>query len=317
MTFPNRILLMDQPPMAIGIDPKVAFAFKKLLGSRDHPEITIHFLNSVLGGDPLIKSVEILNPFNEKDFEDDKLSILDVKATDDQGRLLDIEMQTSLPGELANRLIFYAASQYVTQLREGARYANLMPSIGISVLDGILFQEVPDLHLDFRLRSQSPALTLSDALQVHLLELPKYTPPGDNIVVQDPLEQWVYFFRRAAYLTGDELTSRLVDPVFTEAARVLEMISRSPDDRALYEARLKLQRDEQSRLEAAEARGKEIGTEIGKEIGEARGRIQGKIQLLQGLLNEPESPADLLSTMSDEALTQLQASLQERLRSRG
>ena len=144
--FSNRSSPFHDITLAqLGIDPKVDFAFKKLFGSRDHPDITIHFLNSVLGGDPLIKSVEILNPFNEKDFEDDKLSILDVKATDDQGRLLDIEMQTSLPGELANRLIYYAASQYVTQLREGARYVNLLPSIGISVLDGILFSDVPDL----------------------------------------------------------------------------------------------------------------------------------------------------------------------------
>jgi hypothetical protein len=30
-----------------GIDPKVDFAFKLLVGSPDHPRITIHFLNSV------------------------------------------------------------------------------------------------------------------------------------------------------------------------------------------------------------------------------------------------------------------------------
>lgn len=57
-------------------------------------------------------------------------------------------------------LIYYAASQYVGQLHEGAPYVNLMPSIGISVLDGILFRDAPDLHLDFRLRSQNPAITL-------------------------------------------------------------------------------------------------------------------------------------------------------------
>jgi predicted transposase/invertase (TIGR01784 family) len=299
--------------MALGIDPKVDFAFKKLLGSRDHPEITIHFLNAVLGGDPVIATVEILNPFNEKDFEDDKLSILDVKATDDQGRLLDIEMQTSLPGELRKRLVYYAALQYVQQLQEGTRYVNLMPSIGISVLDGVLFPEVPDLHLDFRLRSEKPALTLSDALQIHLLELPKYALPSDNEAITEPLEQWAYFFRRSQHLTIEELTSRLPHPVFFEAAKVLEMISRTPEDRALYEARLKLQRDEQSRLEAAEARGEARG----RAEGRAQGELIGKIQLLQGILNEPEQSSDELTTLSDEKLNTLLASLQKRLRSRG
>lgn len=291
--------------MALGIDPKVDFAFKKLLGSRDHPSITIHFLNAVLDGDPVIEAVEILNPFNEKDFEDDKLSILDVKATDDRGRLLDIEMQTSLPGELRKRLIYYAAHQYVQQLHEGARYVGLMPSIGISVLDGVLFPEVPDLHLDFRLCSENPALTLSDALQIHLLELPKYALPSDNEPISESIDQWAYFFRRSQHLTIQELTSRLPHPVFTEAAQVMEMISRTPEDRALYEARLKLQRDEQSRLEAAEAR------------GEARGVLIGKIQTLQNVLNEPEQSSDELTTLSEENLNSLLASLQTRLRSRG
>jgi len=194
-------------------------------------------------------------------------------------------------------------------LREGARYVGLMPSIGISVLDGVLFPDVPDLHLDFRLRSEKPALTLSDALQIHLLELPKYALPSDNEPITEPLEQWSYFFRRSQHLTIEELTSRLPHPVFTEAAKVLEMISRTPEDRALYEARLKLQRDEQSRLEAAEARG--------RAEGRAQGELIGKIQLLQGILNEPEQSSDELMTLSEEELNTLLTSLQKRLRSRG
>lgn len=46
--------------MAIGIDPTVDYAFKKLLGSVDHPAITLHFLNAVLASDRVIESVEFL-----------------------------------------------------------------------------------------------------------------------------------------------------------------------------------------------------------------------------------------------------------------
>ncbi len=93
--------------MAIGIDPTIDFAFKKLLGSPDHPAITLHFLNAILGGDPWITEVEILNPIQDKNFDGDKESILDVLARDDQGRLLNIEMQTTLPAELPERLAYY------------------------------------------------------------------------------------------------------------------------------------------------------------------------------------------------------------------
>ena len=90
--------------MAIGIDPTVDFAFKRLLGSPEHSRITVHFLNAVLGGSPRITDVTILNPFLEKDFEQDKLSVLDVLATDEHGRRLNVEMQTSLPTGIQQRL---------------------------------------------------------------------------------------------------------------------------------------------------------------------------------------------------------------------
>ena len=81
--------------MAIGIDPTVDFAFKKLFGSPEHPDITIHFLNAVLRDDPRIVDIEILNPFLERDFADDRLAILDVLARDETGRVFNIEMQNT------------------------------------------------------------------------------------------------------------------------------------------------------------------------------------------------------------------------------
>jgi len=289
--------------MAIGIDPTVDFAFKKLLGSPDHPAITLHFLNAVLGGDPEITSVEFINPFMEKEFDEDKLAILDVKATDNHGRKLNIEMQTTLPGELRSRLAYYAAAQFVEQMREGDKYQHLQPSIGICVLNGRMFPEVAELHLDFRLRSQTPTLKLTDSLQIHLLELPKYTPPSDNRGITDPIEAWAYFFQRASSLTVEQLIDRLGES-FVEAAGVLEMIARSPRDRELYEARLKMQRDEQSRIDAA------------RDQALAKGLLAGKIQLLQELLGEQPSELTELIAEPEEQLAALANELQERLRSR-
>ncbi len=202
---------------------------------------------------------------------------------DDQGRWLNIEMQTSVPGELPQRLADYAANQYVGQMKEGDAYQSLTPSIGICVLDGIWFSDVPSLHLDFRMRSGDPPVLLCDSLQIHLLELPKYTPPGDNSVITNPIEMWVYFLRWASELTAQQLGDRLGDEVFAEAAGVLEMIARSPRERELYEARLKMQRDEQSRIAAAKDQGHAAGLEKGREEGLEKGCLVGRIQLLENL----------------------------------
>ncbi len=295
--------------MAIGINPTVDFAFKKLLGSPDHPAITLHFLNAVLAGDPVIASVEILNPIIDKDFDEDKLSILDVRARDDHGQWLNIEMQTTLPGELPERLAYYVAQQYVMQMTEGDSYRQLTPSIGICVLDGMLYPRVPDLHIDFRLRGRDPEIELTNRLQIHLLELPKYAPPSDNELIIDPIEKWAFFFQQAVNLTPQQLTDRLGDDAFAEAAGVLEMIAKSPKDREIYEARLKLQRDEQSRIEAAR--------DQSRAEGQAAGRVMGRIQLLQQLLGIPESPDDALEGQTMEQLAALEGELQRQMRERG
>ena len=82
------------------------------------------------------------------------------------------------------------------------------------------------------------------------------------------------------------------------------MISKSPNDREIYESRLKLQRDEQSRLQAAEARGEEA-------LGEARGRVR----MLEGLLGL-DSPANF-DSLTVEDLATRELLLQRQLRERG
>lgn len=155
--------------MAIGIDSLVDFACKKLLGSPEHPAITLHFLKAVLGGNPTITDVEILNPILEKEFEEDKYAILDVCASDAFGHRFDIEIQRSRPAALRERLTYYVATQLVEQLGGGDRYTELRPSIGICILDLLLYPQISDIHLDFRLRNSTHGLTFTDHLQIHLL----------------------------------------------------------------------------------------------------------------------------------------------------
>ncbi len=72
--------------MKHAIDPKIDCVFKALLGSEENCALLVHFLNAILGADlpRPIMSVEILNPYNEREHLNDKLSIVDVKARDDQ-----------------------------------------------------------------------------------------------------------------------------------------------------------------------------------------------------------------------------------------
>ncbi len=301
--------------MAIGIDPLVDFAAKRVLGSPEHSRITLHFLNSVLRFADRIVDVKIMNPINLKDFEADKLSILDIKASDGVGRKYNIEVQTTRPLGLPKRLTYYAAKLLIEQLGESQQYADLKPSISICLLDSVMFRDEPTLQHAFQLRTAG-GLSLTDCLQVHVFELPKYVVPSDNDIITDPVEQWLYFFRRAANLTPEELYHRLPDPVFAEATGVLEMIARNPEERQHYEDRLKAERDEWARTAQAKLDGLEEGMQKGMEKGLRRGQIIGKIELLCELLNQPYTGQHPLHEQTIEQLASLETQLQRRLRDR-
>ena len=90
------------------IDPKIDWVFKALLGAEDNRGRLIHFLNAMLGAElpAPVTAVEILNPYNERECLTDKLSIVDVKARDDQGRFYQIEIQLRPHADLPARILY-------------------------------------------------------------------------------------------------------------------------------------------------------------------------------------------------------------------
>ena len=125
--------------MPLGIKPTVDFVFKKIFGSPENAGALIELLNAVLSLPNPITQVEILNPFSYQDFADDKLIVLDVRARDSLGRLLNIEMQVSVVSGLTQRLVYYVCSLYTDQLESGDGYADLKPAISICLLNSNLF----------------------------------------------------------------------------------------------------------------------------------------------------------------------------------
>ena len=127
----------------------------------------------------------------------------------------------------------------------------------------------------------------------------------------------MYFFRRAEGSTVEELLDRLPDPVFKRAVGVLEMISRTPDQRRHYDARLKWELDENTRIQTAFEEGEIKGREEGETKGREEGELFGKIRMLQNLLSLPQSTDDALRprlrTELETLVTELQAELRKRM----
>ena len=304
--------------MPIGICPTVDFVFKLLFGNPKHSRIAIHFLNAILQHLLKVREIKFLNPIQEQEAEDDKQSILDILATDEHGRTFIIEMQTTVPAGTRQRLAYYTAWQYVDQLRQGQNYASLRPVISICVLTDPMFRKVPELHLHFVLRSETGVI-LTEDLQVHVLQLSNLRVKEENLRDASPLEQWSYFLLRAEMLTMDEIKRLLPDEVFSEAAGVLDVVAKTPEQKRRYEARLKFQRDEAARAltsEQAREQGRLEGRLEGIDEGIERGELFGRIKTLQGLVGVRESTREELSDFNDEQLKTLLEQLRDQLRNR-
>ncbi len=307
----------------IGIRATVDFVFKVLFGDRKNADLLIDLLNAVLQPKDRIVEAVILNPFNLKKFARGKVSVVDVKASDDNGKWYIIEVQTTLPVGLRNRQVYYLSSLYQSQLLESDGYDELRPAIGICFLTEALFAKETPGHTRFELHDPQHKLSLGDQLSLHFVELSKYNFEVESLHNAGRFEQWVFFLNRAHQHSESQLRKLLPDPIFQKAIGVLTMISRKPAMRMQYDDRAKEELDRRcaiadTRKAIADARqeGLTAGEAIGEASGEARGKAIGMIVTLEQVLGLPASDSRQLSEMDLSDLEKLAAKLQRRLAKR-
>lgn len=294
--------------MVPGIDPRVDYAFKKVFGSEANVAVLADLLHAVLKPARRIVELQLINPFNEKDAADDKLSILDIKARDDLGQHYNVEMQLFGTHIHLQRILYYWAVLHSEQLREGDNYTKLRTTISIAIVNSVLFPDVPDYHLDFQLRSAAhPQLLFSTQQSIHLLELPKFQKSADEL--SSPLDIWCYFLTHGAELDAAQLPNILQTPMVQRAMEVLDMLSKNDVERERYQARLKWERDQTAFIDEAREEGLAKGLQEGSDKGEWIGRIRA----FQQLLKVPTTPKGELGNLQVEELRQKARDLEAQL----
>lgn len=264
--------------MRLGIDPKVDYAFKKLFGSEENKPLLISLLKAILRFE--IVDVELLNPFSDKDSLDEKLSILDIKARLDDGRLINVEMQMVITSIYPNRALFYWAKTHHQQLAEGEPYAKLRPTISIHIVNGVVFPDLTKYHSKYRLQEVDPPhQVFSKQLEIHLIELPKFLAEVEQL--NERVEQWCYFLKHGEELEPNLLPMNLRHPDIEKAIEVLEIMNHNDRQRLLYEARQQAWRDAASLKEDSVQEGRQLGLQEGKEIGLQIGIRKGMIDSIE------------------------------------
>ena len=181
----------------IFINPKTDFAFKKIFGSEQNPEILISFLNSLLyGGQPRITSLEIINPYLAPKIQGIKDTFLDVKAKLTDETTVIIEMQVLNVSGFEKRILYNAAKAYSIQLQPGEDYTLLNPVIALTLTDFEMFEDLPQVISNFVLKEKK-VLTdypIND-LELVFVELPKFTKELEEL--ETLADKWIYFIKCA------------------------------------------------------------------------------------------------------------------------
>ena len=246
------------------IDPKIDCVFKALLGADENRNLLVHFLNAVLLKElkaPVV-DVDIINPYSEREFLLDKLSIVDVKARDKEGRLFQVEIQLVQYGHLPSRMIYSWADIYSQQLQKGDGYELLKPTYSIWLLDDTLVTSDKDYVHTYKLRDNR-GQTLLDHGGIWLFEIDKFST--QKIASEE--QRWLRFLKEGEGLDDQSLPDWMSTHEMEQAMNTLIKFSEKERDYHEYQARqnfLREQRTIQKELETALAEKQEALAEVAR-----------------------------------------------------
>jgi len=224
------------------IDPTVNCVFKAILGAEENKNLLLHFLNHIVKPSVPLLHVDLLNPYNEKEFDSDKLTVVDVKARDENGVVYQIEIQLAVHRFLPERILYTWSDLYQSQLGSGDTFNQLRPAISIWLLTKPLLKEVEAYHHHFQIYDALHQQRLTEHCSIHVLELSKWIPQSETSAPLESEDSWCNFFRNAqSWETLPETANTLE---MRQAMSVLQQFSERERDYHRYQARQNFLREQ-------------------------------------------------------------------------
>lgn len=174
-------------------------AFRKIFGNENRKEVLISFLNAVLllDRDKKIITVDILTPYQLPTLKGGKVTIVDVKAKDQNDKTYNVEMQVAEVDGFDKRVLYYASKSYSSQIERGDLYEKLNPTFFIGILDFEITQNWDYISRHKIVDIETGENLISD-IEFNFIELPKFTKVESELT--SIIDQWVFFIKNAENL---------------------------------------------------------------------------------------------------------------------
>jgi len=285
------------------INPRVDLAFKKIFGTEENKDILISLLNSIVSEEDQIDEIELLNPYNERNFKKDKLSILDIKARNKlNGTYFLVEMQLADETDYHKRGLYSWARVYSSQLGSGEHYKNLPRTIAIHILNftfidynkerGWVKSAPNKYHHRFILSDKETKIEAFKDIEIHTIELNKF----EGIDAQDVaevlaktksmLDKWVAVLTKYVLLVEQELPQEINIPEIKKALKIMKEMNLSKGEREIYNSHLDFLRIEEGAFLKRFLEGRAEGKIEGKAEGELFGIQKEKKEIAKKMLSQ-------------------------------
>ena len=241
-------------PARLGVDLLVDCVFKSMFGDAEDTTLVIHFLNAVLDlkGPKRIRSVEVLDPHNPKEEVADKGAVVDVKVTDEEKNVYQIEAQIRSHFGLPERIAYTLCQLVKKQLKSGETYQDLPGVVAIWILKEPKLHPNA-IHLCIKLSDANHGYTLSERLAIHALQLKNVKK---ETMIKNDLDWWLGLFSESGRIDWHNPPQWVLTPTGRRVVAIALSFTDDDRKRDLYERQLEfemIQNSERAALSRANA----------------------------------------------------------------
>ena len=264
---------------------KKDFIFSRLFSKKGNESFLIDFLESIL--EIKIDKIKIIQEARlPKTFIKNKYGVLDIKATLNDGIIVDIEMQFGKDINIIKRTSFYAAKLMGEQLEAGQKYKEIEDIVMINILNYNMF-DVEEYHnKTVMVLKNHKDYELDQPVTYHFIELPKFRKKKPNL--DNKLEQWLSFIDgedKGAIKLAIEKNKEI------EKANVeWEYLTGDAELKRIEELWFKWELDQNSLRDVMETEAREKGIKEGRVQGEKN----EKIKIAKEMLKSGVSKKDII-----------------------
>ena len=255
------------------INPYTDYGFKYLFGTEPNKDITLAFINALLQGEEVIKSLTLLPAEQLGDTQEDRRAVFDVYCENEHGDKIIIEMQKADQQFFKDRSVYYSSFPIRSQGAKGRWRFGLKAVYTIGILDFVFDEDKDDeeyYHHVVKLMDVNKKEVFYDHLTYIYLEMPKFRKTEDQL--ETLFDKWLYALKNLPRLL--ERPKALQERIFAKFFEVAEVANFSKEEYAKYIRSENNYYDWDSIFRTAEKKGREEGLAEGKAEGLAEGKAE-------------------------------------------